>query len=637
MSKQVRKLATGVGVIVVFCFITATVLLCTLSVSAQWIPLAVNTNTWEMRPYAGTNLNTNWWDQYGTNQVWNFSFTTRIGVLEGGTLAWYQAVIHGTNWTGSVAAGITAADTTLWGGASFSTGNSYQYGPDTTQDFDIAGASEFALKGYCIVTQAGSTNLVCTGTYYGVLAQNRTNDVYRREDGAWYISVKDTGSVLYVISDTVGEPGGGYWLESAGLESVYNPIGTVSGLAEVVVMANSETLVAGGDWDCGSLTAEEHVTAITGNFDVLCLAGVCITNWAAGATGAPPPAGTVTLDFEYVNVSALWGGFPGTLYVMAWQDTRMRGAAIYETNFTIAGGAGGLQSDPSYTIASQSNFVGDTYWYAFFDIDEDGIFNCLTNTESGSGGNGLEPAAIAEHHPQKIANILDSPTVKFVMVDQKGVTYRFGWPLIATNDPRKRIEIHIEPDIAVVRREGSDADIFAGRFFWCERDYLYACDDGAATRGGANWAGGTVSNHEIRVYYSPYGAPQVEYLENEFAAISVGGGGTPVGIYPVGAETVTSTSVEFRFTNSLVNYSGLLLEVYDQGPGTNAVYAYSNYMENPHEDGAVRHLMATNRSGPWVGGGTTYNWRVKCVYGANVAGDLDSSQAWSGYQTFVVP
>jgi len=397
--------------------------------------------------------------------------------------------------------------------------------------------------------------------------------------------------------------------------------------------------VSSGAWSSNAAVSDLDMNSynidncVTGEFTALTLNGVTITNWSTPTPLPPTPGqGTVTHEFEYGGLG-LWA--TGTVYVYAWDNADMFGLPIWSTNFYTAN----LANDPSYSFFTPSTLVGSTYWYAYMDVDNDATFNLYTNGSS-SGGLGLEPGCMAEHNPQIIASISNSLTVKFVMVDQKGMTWRFGWQPTG-NDPRKRIVIDTLSPTAEAWRYGQAGVLNnnwigqSHRRFWCEVDFLenHKTGGAAATCQSAGYTWDSNKNVNLEQFYYP--ATDGTYVEMNAPSkgyFVVTGGGTAYPVTPTNGATVSSQTVELGWTNAYQRFTGLNVQIFqgDTNPVGSLVYYYSGYQENEHANGRTHHLVRPETGGPTFLSTSNYYWRVRSVFGVTNT----APRAWSAYGNF---
>jgi hypothetical protein len=113
--------------------------------------------------------------------------------------------------------------------------------------------------------------------------------------------------------------------------------------------------------------------------------------------------------------------------------------------------------------------------------------------------------------------------------------------------------------------------------------------------------------------------------------VSANDANPPTAYYPASGQTVATDNVEFQFTDAWHEYSAMALQVNYAATNGTRVYTYTGYMENEHhDDGTTRHLARA-----WDPGvGSTYWWRVKCVWGVTNSATYKPT-AWSSWASFV--
>jgi len=346
------------------------------------------------------------------------------------------------------------------------------------------------------------------------------------------------------------------------------------------------------------------------------LNGVALTNWSQGGfTPTAPVAGarTTTVTIEYPNRAdaGLWHGVSGTLYCYMWNNREMYGYPQFTTNWVISGN---LPATTTKTITNTTDFLGNTYWYAWFDVDGDGAFNNIASSSS-SGGLLLEPGALGEFMPLYYTNYTDTATLTFVLVDMKGQTYRYGW---AT--PPSPIMTGYITESGVNRLVSS----LFHRNFVCEQDYML---DGYSDGG---ILGNDVSSYN---FVALSGSPATYWAsKTSFPHQDPSGGGTPVPNYPVSGQTISSPNIVFKWTNNYRDLSAVRLRLSTSITGTPVLYEQMDYMENEHIDGTVRLLVSPATGCPALANGTTYYWQIGL---GNGAGTISLTSTWGSTARFV--
>lgn len=354
--------------------------------------------------------------------------------------------------------------------------------------------------------------------------------------------------------------------------------------------------------------------------DRIVMSNAAITAWdQVPGTNAfsPAPTGTLTLAFQYRD-SGVAAGKAVTLHVTAWDNAHLNGYGIWSQSYSINGT---LQMDPQYTVANHPRFVGRTWWHAWVDVDGDGIWNHGSNAVPVASEM-REPGCLGEHNPQIISAVASNHTIKFILVDRKGATPRFGWP----ETTRRIYEVQVYklgPDILIMEN-----GMITNRRFVCEADW----SRWPQVAGNPLYGGVVHSNfYGLQYRFSsltyPYdGSRKATYWTGWNGSImndSISGG-APVNVYPANGATVTSSTIEFAWTNSSTMWAGLRFGVH-RLPDEVVVYLGKTYIENEHKDGLTRFLMRPETGGPILEPGSNYQWRVRVTPGGYSAGSLDQS------------
>jgi len=373
-------------------------------------------------------------------------------------------------------------------------------------------------------------------------------------------------------------------------------------------------------WNLGGSNSIMNV--VTGEFDVICLAGTCYTNWdqVSGATVTP---GTMYLEFKY-NATNFWDG--GTLYAMAWANEEMWGRPIFQTNWSVAH----LMDDPVKTVQTREAFLSNTWWFAWMDSDGDGIFNLHNQYYKMAPWMhefGSEAAAVAEHMPHYITAITQVTTAQFWMVDWKACTPRYGW-----KDMNRVLTVMVTINLGIAGAVTWASGTNYNRNLWNETDWYYRDIFNASKAGATQVSGWAVTNLDFsyltyigKAIGGTYVSNFVYCINYNASAVSTPAASTQ--LYPINGETVTTQNVEFRFRNNYDEYPGILLLVKPFTSGSSSyTHYYYGYMENEHDDdGIVRHLMRRthrgwNRSGDVASGkannmiaGSNYYWQVQLL------------------------
>ena len=344
------------------------------------------------------------------------------------------------------------------------------------------------------------------------------------------------------------------------------------------------------------------------------LNGSALTNWNQAAFnpgGNPVGSGTTTITIEYPNRAdaGLWHGYSGTLYCYMWKNAEMYGYPEWSTNWAVSGN---LAFTTTKTITNTSDFIGDTYWYMWFDVDGDGVFNNLASV-SPSGGNLLEPGALGEFMPLYYTNMNDVGTLTFVLVDMKGHTYRYGWETPPTPTIQQTL-YELSPTVKKL-----ESTLFH-RNFVCEQDYMI---DGYSD-------GGIIGSDVGDYTFIVLNQGSLWAAKYSFEHQSPSGGGVPVPNYPVSGQTLASQDIIFKWTNNYRDLSIVRLRLSTSITGSPVFYEQYDYMENEHIDGTVRLLMSPNRGGPTLANGTTYYWQI----GLGNPGTISLTSTWGATASF---
>lgn len=368
------------------------------------------------------------------------------------------------------------------------------------------------------------------------------------------------------------------------------------------------------------------------------LNGVALTNWSTnwsqgGFTNASVAgAGTTTVTIEY-SPSALWLSQAGTIYCYMWKDWTMSGAPDFTNSWVVPSALQGIMTK---TITNTTAFVGPTYWYAFFDVDGDGILNNLAAT-NGSGGLLREPAALGEFMPLHYTNSTDAANLTFVLVDKKGGTYRYGWPVTSPRGEAVTTytwEYNVDNPVSLPNPVQKNT--LSWRNFVCEQD----CIVQGKTYGGLPtpnlyWFAFAVNTGP----YVTYHYASKWYLDHQ----SISGGEVPSPFYPVKSggvvPTITSQNIVFQWKNSAKNHSSVRFRLSTSPSSYSGFYQQYDYMENEHNDGTVRLLVSPSTANFGVTplsleNGVTYYWQISLLTD-NLDDYQPLSTTWGSTASFV--
>lgn len=181
------------------------------------------------------------------------------------------------------------------------------------------------------------------------------------------------------------------------------------------------------NWQCPvDANGQDLQNVGNGEFESITLGGVTITSWTTTEDGVVILPGNILLQVDYPTSGR---SKDGTIHFEAYDSEAMYGWPIYEAEYDVSN----LAAGPSYQIPIQANLIGQTWWYAWFDSNEDEIFNDYSEISETTKLLGVEPGALAEHNPQIISTASDAKVIRFNLVDKKGTSPRIGWAYTDVN------------------------------------------------------------------------------------------------------------------------------------------------------------------------------------------------------------
>ena len=368
----------------------------------------------------------------------------------------------------------------------------------------------------------------------------------------------------------------------------------------------------------GTALAQWQIVQINTNTGAAMPSGIGGLTWNGTAVDGGPATTTVNVHYDPASVYAA-----GDIHLIAWNVSSGDHPPVYYSVNAVDD----IRGLNTIIVDNPVLFSGDIYWYAWFDTDGDGVLNAHdygsdTNYYFGETSTYVaEPAAAAEFFPHNYSNQSEEITVEFWLVNTKADTPRFGEILSDPNDTRTSLIRSLTGGGTHVIR----SPMRWGTAMWTEFSYMASgytrSVSGNAVSGlygGLGW--NLEARHTLETLTN---STLIGTWNYQWDGISVGHTNDPIQDanavvytfpqYPVNGATVTSTVIDFAFTNDWKYYPVINIRV---SPGTvytktNLVYDHLGYLENEHyDDGLTYHRSSAL---PLIAG-SNYAWSVRVTH-----------------------